>query len=73
MTQPDDVARLVAEAEDLLRGHALAARLAEVLGRELLAPAQELFGDRAVPWIAHTLRTTAELLERMGDAGRLGA
>jgi hypothetical protein len=74
LTQPDDGAQLVAEAEDLLRGHALARRLAELLGQELLGPAQELFGsDRAIPWIVSTLRSTAELLEHVGDAGRFEA
>jgi hypothetical protein len=58
---------LAAEVEELLAGHALAARLADVLAAEVLTPARELFGDRAVPWIAGTLRTTAEVLERMGD------
>jgi hypothetical protein len=64
----DDHTGLMAEMEELLKGHALARRLAQVVHAKLLSPARELLGDRAVPWIAATLRTTAEVLER--GAGR---
>jgi hypothetical protein len=59
---PDD---LDAELKDLLAGQALAARLVEVLDAEVFGPARKLFGDRAAPWIASTLRTTANMLERV--------
>jgi hypothetical protein len=65
MREPDaeDLAR---EAEEFLRGQALVDRFVELLREELMRPAKELFGqERAVPWLAHTLRTTAELLERI--------
>jgi hypothetical protein len=68
--EPDDLDQ---ELEDLLRAQALAGRLVEVLSAEVFGPARELFGPRAATWVAGTLRTTAELLERMGDGGRLGA
>jgi hypothetical protein len=65
VTGPDDVAGLVAEAEALLRGQAVARRLAELIQAEVIEPARELFGDRATPWSASTLRTTADVLERL--------
>jgi len=58
----DDVER---ELQDLLTSHDLATRLASVLHAEVMQPARELFGDRAAPWIASTLRTTADVLERL--------
>ena len=56
---------LDAELEDLLRAQALTDRVVAVVCDELMTPARELFGDRAVPWIASTLRTTADVLERL--------
>jgi hypothetical protein len=61
---------LDAELENLLASQALATRLVDLLHVELFAPARELFGDRATPWIASTLRTTAEVLERLDSGGR---
>jgi hypothetical protein len=57
------------ELEDLLASQALAARLVDLLHVELFTPARELFGDRATPWIASTLRTTADVLERLDPGG----
>ena len=56
---------LDAELRDLLVGHALAERFAAVIGDELLPAARELFGDRATAWVVATLRTTADVLERL--------
>jgi hypothetical protein len=67
VTHPDDLAP---ELEELLRGHALAARLADVLAVEVLTPARELLGSRALPWVVAVLRTTAEVLERLDPGGR---
>jgi hypothetical protein len=59
---PDD---LDGELAQLLRGQEVARLLSDVIYREVMAPAHELFGDRATPWIASTLRTTADVLERL--------
>jgi GMP synthase PP-ATPase subunit len=69
VTAPDDAAALDAELAELLSAHDLAGRLVDILDFELLTPARTLFGDRAVPWIASTLRTTADLLERLDPPG----
>jgi len=60
------------ELADLVCAQALAGRLVDVLDAEVFGPARELFGPRAPAWIAGTLRTTAELLERVSDADRFG-
>lgn len=73
MDRDEDGAQLAEEVSQYLAGQALMDRFVAALKDELMDPARELFGDRAVPWIASTLRTTAELLERMGDGGRFGA
>jgi hypothetical protein len=60
---PDDA--LDDELADLLASHDLAGRLVDVIEFEIFEPARTMFGDRAVPWIASTLRATADLLERL--------
>jgi hypothetical protein len=65
VTSPDDAAGLDEELDELLSAHDLAGRLVDVIEFELFDPARVLFGDRAVPWIASTLRATAAMLERL--------
>jgi hypothetical protein len=64
---PEDLDR---ELADLLRAQALTDRVVAVVCDELMTPARELFGDRAVSWIASTLRMTAEVLDRLDPGGR---
>jgi hypothetical protein len=64
---PDDLDR---EAEEFFRGTELSQRLVDTVFRELMTPARELFGDGIVPWIASTLRMTADVLERLDPGGR---
>jgi GMP synthase PP-ATPase subunit len=64
VASPDD-AGLEQELDELLSAHDLAGRLVDVIEFEVMEPARTLFGDRAVPWIASTLRATAAMLERL--------
>lgn len=58
----DDLDREVVE---LLESADFAKHFADIVYRELMEPAKLLFGDRAVPFVASTLRTTADVLERL--------
>jgi hypothetical protein len=62
---PDDAAGLDDELEDLLDAHDVASRLVDILSFEVFDPARNLFGDRAAPWIASVLRTTASMIEHL--------
>jgi hypothetical protein len=62
----DDLER---ELGQLVASHELATKLVEVLHREVMEPARDLFGDRATAWVASTLRTTAAVLERLDPCG----
>jgi hypothetical protein len=62
---PDDAAGLDDELDALLSAHDLAGRLVDILEFEVFTPARDLFGDRATPWIASVLQTTAALIERL--------
>ena len=53
------------EAAELLASADFARHFADVVHREVMEPAKLLFGDRATPWIASTLRMTADVLERL--------
>jgi hypothetical protein len=63
----DDLNR---ELHQLVASQELATRLVDVLHREVMGPARDLFGDRATAWVASTLRTTAAVLERLDLGGR---
>ena len=62
---PDDPAGLDEELDALLDAHDVAGRLVDIIDFEVLGPACDLFGDRAAPWIASVLRTTASMIERL--------
>jgi hypothetical protein len=64
---PDDLDR---EIEQLLRSDVLVRNLVNALNDTVFTEARRLFGDRAAPWIASTLRTTADVLERLDPGGR---
>jgi hypothetical protein len=41
-------------------------RLVDIISYELFDTARAHFGNRAIPWIAETLRATADLIEKLG-------
>ena len=61
---PDEPTPVATAAEQILVQDALARNLVRAIGREVIQPAADAYGDYALPYIVGSLRVVIDIIER---------